>query len=216
MILRAAAGIAAAVMLWFPSHANDTFWLHHWHRRHRTHHAHRHHAHRRPAPSPPPPAPGPPQPLPGPGPWPKPVLTTIKGGLTIGPGFDGQCSAPYVYRAGRVVGVYIDDTTPNINKWVACAAAQYPTGIVLVAVAPDQYGLKYAPSPPVVNCFEAYAYGYGLTLAQFWANFVAPYSYPCYISQDWFDWGQAPVPAADRWRLLLNVLATGAPYVFVY
>lgn len=87
-----------------------------------------------------------------------PHLRDITGRLVIGCGFDGLVSAPTVCVDGRTVGVYIDDTTPDIRSWVAKAVTRYR--LVIVARAPGQRGCPY-PQPPVLCAHEWYPYQSG-------------------------------------------------------
>ena len=73
--------------------------------------------------------------------------------LQIYCGFDGVASAPQVCRAGRVIGVYLDDTTPRLPYWIGVARSRY--SYVLVARAPSQRG---CPWTGVICLDEFYAY----------------------------------------------------------
>lgn len=143
-----------------------------------------------------------------------PHLTGVRGGVQIGPGYDGTCSAPFVVAGGQDVGLYIDDTTPNIRTWIRCAVAQFPHGVVLVGVAPGQEGTRYGPRPPVVNCLEVYPYGEGVPSG----GFFPLKRYACYISQ--WNWpgieGRVPPTARERERLLRRVESLDPRYVFTY
>lgn len=137
-----------------------------------------------------------------------PTLQTEQGGLKIGCGFDGALSAPEVCRGAAVVGVYLDDTTPNLRYWVQQAVAAFPHGIVLVAVAPGQAGVRYRPSPPVINLYEAYPFGAGVRPSAF---FPLP-RYPGYIMQ----WAYRTPTLRQRYWLLGRVLAKHPRYIFFY
>lgn len=143
-----------------------------------------------------------------------PTLRELAGGLTIGCGYDGTVSAPEVCRGGQVVGVWIDDTTPHIRYWIARAAAKYAHGLVLIGVAPGQAGTRYGPRPPVVNCYEAYPYGEGVPVSE-WFPLAR---YACYIAQWLYPGvkGRSPPSSQQRTRLLERVRQQHPRYIFLF
>lgn len=85
--------------------------------------------------------------------------TQLSGKLVITGEIDGPSSSNIVMdtRLVNAVGVYIDDTTPNLAHWLGIAVQHY--SLVLVAVAPRQIGKHWGPDPPVQNMYEAYSIG---------------------------------------------------------
>ena len=123
---------------------------------------------------------------------PLPALVDVSGQLTIGCGFDATVSAPEVCRAGRVIGVYLDDTTPNLKYWLGLAVAKYPDGTVIVAEAPNTPTWRFGPRPPVLNCHEWYPTNEGIPIRL--AEKVFPKRRWCYIIQRFYgglatQWG---------------------------
>lgn len=70
-----------------------------------------------------------------------PALRDLTGQLRVGCGFDAGMSAPLVCRGAQPVGVYLDDSTPNLDYWVARARARW--GYVLVARPPGRWGCPW-------------------------------------------------------------------------
>lgn len=128
-----------------------------------------------------------------------PQLRDPTGVYQIGPAFDAECSAPIVTQYGLPVGVYIDDTTPNIAHWISVAVAKYPEGVVIVAVSPGMKGLRYGPRPPVMNAYEAYIFGMGVP----WRSWLPIPRYEAYIVQRDYPGTVATKPPgfAKRWML---------------
>jgi hypothetical protein len=84
-----------------------------------------------------------------------PVLKDITGQLQIGCAFDARVSAPLICRNNIRVGVYLDDTTPNLDYWVTRARELY--GYVLVARPPGRwdcpwYGVRCAHEAYLFDC----------------------------------------------------------------
>lgn len=81
----------------------------------------------------------------------------LSGRLAITSEIDGSTSANIVIetKTGTAAGVYIDDSTPNIEKWIAIAVEKF--SVVFVSVAPQANGAHHKPAPPVQNMYEAYS-----------------------------------------------------------
>ena len=91
---------------------------------------------------------------------PAPVLRDLSGRYVIGCGFDVSVSAPEVCVGVRVVGLYLDDSTPRLPYWVALAVAKY--SFVIVAEGPGQWTAPaYCSLPQVLCAREWYVYGDG-------------------------------------------------------
>lgn len=95
--------------------------------------------------------------------WPGLPTCHFPAGVVIESTVDEECQANIVTQDGEQVAVWLDDSTPNLNKWRAMAVAKYgPLGQkVFVCVPPGRPHLHYGPEPTVVNVYEAYWYGMG-------------------------------------------------------
>lgn len=89
--------------------------------------------------------------------------TSLSGTYVIQGTVDEECQANIVTRLGKPFGCWLDDTTPDLEKWVALAVLKYrPLGqTVFVCVPPGRPHLYHRPSPPIVNVQEWYPYGMG-------------------------------------------------------
>ena len=137
--------------------------------------------------------------------------TCIKGGVKIGPGFDGECSAPTITRLGHNVGVYLDDTTPNLEHWIEVARAKYPTGLIVVGISMSTPHLRH---PGVVNAQEWYPVHSGEPL---WAWGRMP-KCEAYIIQDRFPGfsGRGAPNRLQRLALLAQVRIQRPRFIFQY
>ena len=93
--------------------------------------------------------------------------TSLSGAYVIESTVDEECQANIVTRLGRPFGCWLDDTTPDLRKWLALALAKYtPLGQkVLVCVPPGRPDHHY--HAPAVSVYEAYIYGMGCPPAEF-------------------------------------------------
>lgn len=84
--------------------------------------------------------------------------SSLRAELVITGQVDEECQANIVLRAGKPFGVWLDDTTPNLEHWVKLAAAKYGPleQKVLVAVAPHDAGKRHGPASTVINVYEYY------------------------------------------------------------
>lgn len=131
-------------------------------------------------------------------------------------GFDGECSAPLVKdQYGNVLGVYIDDTTPDIDQWVEKAVRKYgPQGKhVFVAIAPNRVGQRHHPIPVVVNWLEVYWKGSGLSVRAYWRQLLRQknHRYDGYIVQ--WNFGMFTGKGPPRWqsKAMIKLLKTHKP-----
>lgn len=136
---------------------------------------------------------------------------TFKGGLTIGPGYNGCCSAPNVTRSGRIVGVYIDDTTSNIGYWIHKSTNLFPTVLVSIAMGGKRPSV---PVPGVIYLQEWYPYHSGFPLSA-WGpiprseGYIIQWRYPGFH-------GTTPPTRWQRLKLLAQVLRMRPKYIFLY
>jgi hypothetical protein len=84
--------------------------------------------------------------------------TSLSGAYVIEQTVDEECQANLVTHLGKPYGVWLDDTTPNLDHWIELAAGKYgPLGQkVLVAVAPHDTDLRHGPAPTVIPVYEFY------------------------------------------------------------
>lgn len=126
-----------------------------------------------------------------------------------------------IHRQGEQIGVYIDDTTPNLEGWLRKAVAAWPHGLVFVGIPDGEPHLRYGRfGTNVINLQEWYPYGGPWS----WRSWGPPPRCEGYIIQ-WNLPGldangnvvKGPPPTArQRRRLLRWVKMRGAKYVFYY
>lgn len=136
--------------------------------------------------------------------------TDRTGRLTIGPDTDEQVQGWYVRRRGDVVGVYYDDTTPQLTRWLALARAKYE--LVFVAVSMSAPHKRW---PGCVNLQEWYPIASGYP-ASAWGPL--PGDTEGYIVQDRYPGfkGTYPPSRLSRLALLARVLLKRPKYIFLF
>ena len=142
--------------------------------------------------------------------------SSFLGAVVIESLVDEECQANIVTRFGKNYGVWLDDTTPNLDEWVAKAVAKYqPLGQkVFVCVPPGLPHLRHHPSPPIVNVQEWYPYGMGVPVGA-WGP---PPRCEAYCIQ--WNWpgidGTRPPTVRERLRLLANILRYRPRFIFKF
>ncbi len=131
---------------------------------------------------------------------PAPHLRDVTGRLIIGCGYDGAVSAPEVCRAGRVLGVLFDDSTPDIRFYVGLAELKY--SFIIVLRAPGERGCPY-PQPPVLCALEVYPYNSGRPAWE-WGPMRRAHAY---VIQWLYSFTGRPPTVRERDRLLREARA---------
>lgn len=149
--------------------------------------------------------------------WPS-LPSSRKGGLVIQQAVDQACQGWVVTSDGKPWGVWLDDTTPDLDLWVARAVAKYGplSQPVFVCVPPGRAGLHHKPEPPIINVYEWYPYGSGVPRSA-WPK-LPPKGYRAYICQ-WAFPGVAsrkPLTRRQRLSLLAGVLLRHPRYIFLF
>jgi hypothetical protein len=141
----------------------------------------------------------------------------VTGRYVVGPDLNFNGTATIVRdKYGKVVGWWLDDTTPNDPEVIASLVqAALEQGLLLFClVAPGQLGQRHRPSPPCVNILEAYWKGiYSMSLLKFFTEFLKPkrYRYAGYIMQRNYgfqDVGGGPrdIPSPRQYRIMRRLL----------
>ena len=143
--------------------------------------------------------------------------TSLSGAYVIESTVDEECQANLVTRLGKPFGCWLDDSTPDLEKWLALAVAKYqPLGqTVFVCVPPGHPHLRHRPSPPVVNVQEWYPHGMGCP-PEAWGPppsgriaFCVQRAYPG-------THGKTPPTEAEFQRLLAQVQARHPRFIFLF
>lgn len=138
-------------------------------------------------------------------------------GVTIHPDqVDETCQAWLVTQNGTPIGVWLDDTTPNLEACVKAAVAKYAPlhQRVLVCVPPSTPHLRHTPTPPVVNVQEWYPFGDGIPVSE-WPPMPAADAY-CLQARYPGAAGTRPPGVAARRRLLEQARAHHPEFVFLF
>jgi hypothetical protein len=145
--------------------------------------------------------------------WPG-LPTSESGAYVIETTVDEECAAHLVTKEGTAFGVYLDDTTPNLDAYVRKAVAKYgPLGkTVFVCVPVGMRWLHHGPRPPVVNLYEWYTIG----MAAPQAAYGLPPRFEGYIVQrNWPGTVGKHAPTQTQYELLrAQVMAHHPKFVF--
>lgn len=86
--------------------------------------------------------------------------TSLSGVYALGD-VDEQVQGRVITRRGEPWGVWYDDTTPNLERWLSAALTKYmPLGQRVMACVPPGRPHHHFPSP-IISVYEAYFYGMG-------------------------------------------------------
>lgn len=142
--------------------------------------------------------------------------TSLSGAYVIESTVDEECQANLVTRLAQPFGVWLDDSTPRLEHWLALAVAKYaPLGqTVFVCVPPGEPTLRHKPTPPVVNVYERYVYGMGVPPGA-WGPCPR---YQAYVVQRRWPGtvGRTPPTEAQYRRLLAQVQANAPKFIFLF
>lgn len=142
--------------------------------------------------------------------------TPLVGDCMIETDFDEECQARLVTHHGEPYGCWLDDTTPDLDKWVKLAVAKYRPlhQTVFVCVPPGRPRLRHHPSPPIVNVQEWYPFGMGCP-PEDWGPPPKRIAY-CIQRRYPGTHGHAP-PTEEQYRRLLEAVQANDPkYIFEF
>ena len=141
--------------------------------------------------------------------------TSLSGAYVIGD-VDEECQARVVTRLGKPFGAWLDDTTPDLDKWLTLTVAKYgPLGqTVFVCVPPGEPNLRHSPSPPVVNVYEIYHFGMGCPPSA-WGPIPKRYAY-CLQYRYPGTHGKQPPTDAQFQSLLKQAQAHHPRFIFLF
>lgn len=124
-----------------------------------------------------------------------------RGLLQVGCGFDGVSSAPTVCLLGHPIGVYLDDSTPNLGHWFIIARERWP----VVFVARPPVGGQGCPWPGAVCLHEWYPAHCALP-----SPLIAPRNVGLII-QRVFAWPGCPSPTSRQRHLIFRAAQLRRP-----
>ena len=140
--------------------------------------------------------------------------TSLSGAYVIESTVDEECQANLVTRFGKPWGIWYDDTTPDLEHWLALGLEKYtPLHQKVLVCVPLGRPHHHYPAP-VISVYEAYIYGMGcppaewLPLPRFDA-YCVQHSYPG-------THGTRPPTVAQRDRLLAQVRALHPRFIFLF
>lgn len=143
--------------------------------------------------------------------------SSLSGAYVIESTVDEECQANLVTRLGKPFGAWLDDSTPDLEKWLTLAVAKYKplNQTVFVCVPPGQPHLRHRPSPPVINVQEWYPWGMGCPPSA-WGE--PPTGRVAWCLQ--WNWpgthGTKPPTQVQRERLLTQIQARHPKFLFLF
>lgn len=134
----------------------------------------------------------------------------MSGAYVIEDKTDEECQGNLVTHLGKFWGLWYDDTTPDLEKWVKLGVKKYAASgaKILVAVAPHDAGKHYT-EPSVISIYEWYPHA---------GSPDEPPAYDGYCVQ-WLwpgpDYKGAPT-IAERASWLVAIQKHHPKYIFLY